>query len=208
MKCEKLYNQLFLLTFFEIESFEKQKKHTQLLFEDFFMLLLNIAIWTEIIYIPFIEHKMTGLTLTAQFTTTVLSIISTCINLYTESRGLYENLLEYIMTSVKAKQDWVPFGYKLQEGKIEKTLIDYSRIEFKIRYLTDAFGYYRALEYQFNEHSLQKFATHILLAQEKKIELSRDQNEEQADFNIPRIHLGFSVTNVSVHAFLHFIDQV
>lgn len=132
------------------------------------MVALNLAIWSRFIYIPIIEHSLTHYTLLAQMLTTALSIVSTCANLYMESRGLQENLLEYIMTSVKAKQDWVPFGYMLQEGQIEKTFIDYSRIEFKIWGITDTFGYYRALEYQFNEHSLQKFATHILLAQEKK----------------------------------------
>jgi hypothetical protein len=77
----------------------------------------------------------------------------TLTTLWVESHGMKENFIAYIMTSVKAKQDWVPFGYLLRERKVFKDL-DYSRIEFKIPYLTDATGYYHAQEYQFNDQSL------------------------------------------------------
>ena len=116
------------------------------------------------------------------------------------------------MTSIKAKQDWVPFGYKVRNNEIEYNL-DFSRIEFKIPRITDAIGVYQALEYQFNEQSLQKFATHILLAKEKidqrgvlqnkQIQDLENNSEEKKDF---KIKLGFSLINVSAHKFLHFID--
>ena len=47
-----MYNRIFMLTFYEVESFEKQKKHTQLLFEDFIMLFLNILIGSGILQVP------------------------------------------------------------------------------------------------------------------------------------------------------------
>ena len=115
----------------------------------------------------------------------------------------------------------MPFGYKVRNNEIEYNL-DFSRIEFKIPKITDALGAYQALEYQFNEQSLQKFATHILLAKEKmdegtaaimahesRISQIDDQdlesNTEKKDF---RIKLGFALINVSAHKFLHFIDQI
>lgn len=58
VQFEKNYDRLFLLTFFEIEAFEKQKKHTQLLFEDAMMLALNIWIFSGWLHVPMLEEKM------------------------------------------------------------------------------------------------------------------------------------------------------
>lgn len=116
------------------------------MFEDVIMISLNIAIFSRIIHVPFLESGLSWWPIVAQFSTTILSILSTCLNLYFESKGLKENFVEYVMTSVKAKQDWVPFGYMVRESTIKSDL-DFSRIEFKIPYLTDASGSYLALEY-------------------------------------------------------------
>ena len=65
------------------------------------------------------------------------------------------------MTSVKAKQDWVPYGDKIRYAKLDHFL-DFSRIEFKIFLVSDSLGVFKNFEYQFNEYSLQKLATQIL----------------------------------------------
>ena len=72
-----------------------------------------------------------------------------------------EPYLEFIMTSLKAKQDWVPHGVKIRDTKLKHDL-DLSRIEFKIHLVSDTLGIYKNFEYQFNEYSLQKLATQIL----------------------------------------------
>lgn len=72
-----------------------------------------------------------------------------------------EPYLEFIMTSVKAKQDWVPHGVKIRDNKLNRDL-DFSRIEFKIHLVSDTLGIIKNFEYQFNEYSLQKLATQIL----------------------------------------------
>lgn len=143
---ELMYNRLFMLNFFEIDSFEKQKKHTQLLFEDFLMLTLNVFIFFKWINVPILDDKLSTGPIVAQCVTTVISIITTAVSLWIESNGLKENFIEYVMTSIKAKQDWVPFGYKVRNNEIEYNL-DFSRIEFKIPRITDALGIYQALEY-------------------------------------------------------------
>jgi len=67
-----------------------------------------------------------------------------------ESAGVEENLLEYAMLSVKAKQDWIPFGNKLMRGALDRNL-DYNSLRYKINWLTDITGYSKVLEFQFNE---------------------------------------------------------
>ena len=62
-------------------------------------------------------------------TTTVLSIVSNVINLFIESHGLKEHWLEFIMLSMKAKQDWVPYGNSLMMRSMDQE-INYSLIEF------------------------------------------------------------------------------
>ena len=52
-----MLNKTFLLTFYEIDSFEKQKKHTQLLFEDSLMLVLNILIFSGYFDVPILNEK-------------------------------------------------------------------------------------------------------------------------------------------------------
>lgn len=53
---ESVYYRLFGLNIQEVEQFEKQKKISQLIFEDLPMLFLNIFIFSETIYAPAI-HK-------------------------------------------------------------------------------------------------------------------------------------------------------
>ena len=71
--------------------------------------------------------------------------------------------MEFIMLSVKAKQDWVPYGNMIKQRNIGQD-IDYSLIEFKIPYITDTIGSYQAMEYQFTNESLKKLASQLLVA--------------------------------------------
>lgn len=72
------------------------------------MLVLNILIGCGAIKVPLLFNGLGPLFL--QVFTTSMSILTTIISLSFESKGLEENLVEFIMTSVKAKQDWVPYG--------------------------------------------------------------------------------------------------
>lgn len=45
--------------------------------------------------------------------TTCISICTTMFSIWTESKGLKESSMEYVMLSMKAKLDWVPYGNKL-----------------------------------------------------------------------------------------------
>ena len=59
--------------------------------------------------------------------TTIISIIFTMFTLYFESKGFHEHPCEYIMLSMKAKQDWIPFGNKIKDKSISFD-INYSLI--------------------------------------------------------------------------------
>ena len=99
--------------------------------------------------------------------TTVFSVITTIFSLAVESKGLKESSMEYIMLSMKAKQDWVPFGNKLMQRQMGQD-IDYSLIEFKIPYVTDVVGVYMGFIYQFNEESLRKLTSQLDYAHTKR----------------------------------------
>ena len=122
------------------------------------MLLLNLSILSGFLNVKFSGKELSIWPVLLQFATTSMSVFVTCFTLYLESKGLDEYLIEFIMTSVKAKQDWVPFGNKIRYAQMEKD-IDYSIIEFKVPFLTDLLGVYKNFEYQFNEHCLRKLAT-------------------------------------------------
>jgi len=95
VQFEKNYNNFFLLTFFEIESFEKQKKHTQLLFEDAIMLSLNIAIFSGLLHVPILETEsnMSWWPIILQVFSTIMSILFTCLSLWFEARGMKEKFV-------------------------------------------------------------------------------------------------------------------
>lgn len=86
---------------------------------------------------------------------TLLSIITNVFNLVVESQGLKEHPVEFIMLSMKAKQDWVPYGNSLMMRSMDYD-INYSMIEFKIPLITDMFGFYKTFVYQFTDESLKK----------------------------------------------------
>ena len=58
---------------------------------------------------------------------TAFKFLTTCVNLWIESHGLNENFIEYLMLSVKAKLDWVPYGHQIESRKINRD-IDYNFI--------------------------------------------------------------------------------
>ena len=68
--------------------------------------------------------------------------------------------MEYVMLSVKAKQDWVPFGYQIKELEMGHD-IDFSLIEFKVPIITDMTGFYKGFIYQFSEDSLTKLSAQL-----------------------------------------------
>ena len=107
---------MFNLNSFELDNFEKQKKYTQVLFEDTFLLVLQIGIGLGIFNVPKITNKKyrkesySFLILLASGLVTLFSMITTAFSMIVESNGLKEKKLSYIMLSLKAKSDWVPFG--------------------------------------------------------------------------------------------------
>lgn len=141
--------------------------------------------------------------LTFSFVTTVLSFLFTLFNLFTESNGLHESWLEYMMTCLKAKQDWVPYGNCLMRREVTQN-IDFSFIEFKMPYITDMTGIYLAFIYQFNEEGLKKLNAQLQYAfTRRSLEV---QNQATQEF-IPRLHFGFSLNYVSIHLFCSFLNK-
>jgi len=59
-----------------------------------------------------------------------------------ESRGIDENPLVYLMISVKAKLDWLPYGNKIEDNVLSHNL-DYNKIMYKVPLISDMTGYYK-----------------------------------------------------------------
>lgn len=112
------------------------------------MIVLDFMIITKFLTVPVLGNKPE--LLYKQAASTAFSFVITLCLLRVESSGVEENLLEYAMLSVKAKQDWIPFGNKLMRGDLDRNL-DYNSLRFKINWLTDITGYSKVLEFQFNE---------------------------------------------------------
>lgn len=111
------------------------------------MLTLNGFIFINILDVPIIQtDNLDKKPFIMQVSTTFLSVIFTYLTLRAESQGLNEGLVEFVMTSVKAKQDWVPHGEIISKGQLNWD-IDFSRIEFKRGKLTDVLGIYEIFEY-------------------------------------------------------------
>lgn len=73
--------------------------------------------------------------------TTSLSLVSTLVQLYIESKGFQEVACEYIILSMKAKPDWIPFGNVLKNKKLLNN-VDFTIIELKLPYVSTMIGYY------------------------------------------------------------------
>ena len=125
------------------------------------MVSLQFLVNTGVLIVPEItnpkfEKKGVGAyALFLSLLTTCISICTTLFSIWTESKGLKESSMEYVMLSMKAKLDWVPYGNKLMHRQIGQD-IDYSLIEFKTPLITDLVGAYSGFIYQFSEESLKK----------------------------------------------------
>ena len=83
------------------------------------MVVLDILIYLNYLNIgDSKDFSKKGKIIAMQIGSTVFSILAAGFAIYTESRGLKEDVFEYTMVSVKAKQDWVPFGNKIKNRDI------------------------------------------------------------------------------------------
>lgn len=112
------------------------------------MLLFQFLIVFEIIQVPLLEEvsDWEGNLLFISGVSTLFSILTMIVTLQYESSGLKEHWLEYMMLSMKAKQDWVPFGDEIKHRTMDSD-INYSLIEFKMPVITNMTGFYMSFIY-------------------------------------------------------------
>ena len=90
--------------------------------------------------------------------------------LIVESNGLCENKLEYLLTSLKAKQSWVPFTNKLASKQLYQD-INLGKIEIKLggaMKKSDGQGSYLGFNFKFSDLTLKTLANQIELAEKKQ----------------------------------------
>ena len=153
---------MFDLNSFELGAFQKQKRYTQVLYQDSIMLVLQIIIFSNILKVPEVltENEFQGTSLMGSFWTTVISIINFWYVLWAESRGLREHVTDYILLSMIAKQNWLPYGNKLKSCQIGQD-IDFSMIEIKLPFITNTLGIQTSHIYQFTQESLSKLGSYL-----------------------------------------------
>lgn len=185
--------QIFMLNSFEVDTFEKQKMYTQVLFEDLPMIFLQALICFEILKVPGLKNDIlksgSHTTLYWSIFMSIYSILTNFLSLIIESRGLNEYWMEFIMLTMRAKQDWVPYGSKIMYKKIKHD-IDYNIIEFKIPIISDMLGLYQLFPFQFTEQGLKK-----LTYQLGKYHSTSKSGEDNFK---PSFKFGFSLYNITV----------
>ena len=67
------------------------------------MLVMDIFIFTGVLNVPIFKKNIPKSIIIQQFVSTMISIISATAKMWMESTGLEENIMEYIMLSLKAK---------------------------------------------------------------------------------------------------------
>jgi hypothetical protein len=96
---------------YEIESFKKQSKYTQLIFEDLLMIVLDAFVILGVFSVPLMTSgNFSGGILLMQIGSTSLSIYTALNDLFFWSDALGEDRLEYLLFCLKAKQNWIPYG--------------------------------------------------------------------------------------------------
>ena len=90
---QEFFEKIFKLNSFELDTFEKQKKFTQVLFEDMVMLVLYGMIQFKYLNVKELSNRRNfeGNILFFSFLTTIYSITTMLFTLFYESRGLKEN---------------------------------------------------------------------------------------------------------------------
>ena len=156
-----------------------------------------------------------------QFATTFLSIINAAGMLSLESWGLGEVFIEYLMRSMRAKLDWVPYHRKIRQRKLRQN-VNFNTLELKLPGLSNALGHYMKKQFEFDSFSLQILSTNLMLASQKSIDQVEEKDKsssshhtsKQNDLNnhlfefIPNMKFGFCLTTVNAHSFLHMMDQI
>ena len=104
-----------------------------------------------------------------QFATTFLSIINAAGMLSLESWGLGEVFIEYLMRSMRAKLDWVPYHRKIRQRKLRQN-VNFNTLELKLPGLSNALGHYMKKQFEFDSFSLQILSTNLMLASQKSID--------------------------------------
>lgn len=103
------------MTDFEIMNFKQQSKYIQFVFEDFPMLVLDFFIVTGVLTVPKIFNAaFTNSGFAQQLVLTSYSTYTALSELFFQSDALGESRLEYLLTCLKARQNWIPFGTQLE----------------------------------------------------------------------------------------------
>ena len=155
-----------------------------MIFEDWVMLLLNIFLVFGVFTVPKVSDLIFEDTkLLQSVATTFLSVYTTLSGLFYQSGELREDKLEYLMTCLKAKQNWIPFGMSYERNTQRKD-INYGQLELKKStglMKSDLLAKYVPFSYEFSEMTLKllsKLISTAYLSKEKR-ELKEDESIEE-----------------------------
>ena len=109
------------------------------MFRNILMIVLQIFILRKWLEMPAIDQFKESKTLLLSFIFTTINIVMNSYLMWAESNSLREYALDYILLSMKAKIDWIPYGNKLKYCQIGQD-IDFSLVELKFPFFTDLIG--------------------------------------------------------------------
>lgn len=86
----------------------------------------------------------------------ILKAFKSIIVIYLDSRYLKENFVEYGLSMMKARYNWIPYMEYIGKGTM-----DYSHICYPSLIGTKLFGMYNSLYYEFSDRSIEEFMNNL-----------------------------------------------
>ena len=122
-----------------------QRKMSQLFFESIPMLIMQILILLNVI--PCIEIVKSSMTaILVSLVTAIVSIIMNFTRLSLQSRAFREPFSLYALTTLNAKQNWIPFLWQVEKMQIDRS-INYGLLEIPIPGVTCKIGTFQKLNF-------------------------------------------------------------
>lgn len=147
----------------QLQYMVDQRKISQLFFESIPMLLMQILILMNIIPTPeIVQQGKSAIVISS--VTAIISIIINFMQLSFQSRAFREPFSLYALTTLNAKQNWIPYLWQVEKRQIDRS-VNYSELEIPIPGITSKIGSFQKMNFQFSDQNLLYFSNKLTFYQ-------------------------------------------
>lgn len=147
----------------QLQYMVDQRKISQLFFESMPMLLMQMLILMNIIATPEIVLQGKSAIIISSVTA-IISIIINFMQLSFQSRAFREPFSLYALTTLNAKQNWIPYLWQVEKRQIDRS-VNYSELEIPIPGITSKIGRFQKMNFQFSDQNLLYFSNKLTFYQ-------------------------------------------